>query len=275
MGVNRAEINHVIRSLGLEDKPACLHSSLRSFGPVEGGPLTLVNAFLEAGCTLLVPTFSHKAFAIAPPDHLKLDRNGYDYSYQTSRLKRTQAAYTPSSTEIDGDMGALPAVVLTLPEHTRGNHPLNSFSAVGPYAKTLTEGQDADCVYMPLMQLAELGGFVVLAGVGLTRMTLLHLAEQQSGRAPFRRWALAEDGEPEAVEVGGCSEGFGKLAPVLVPYVQRARVGTSEWQVFHAGDALRAVAKAVLDQPKLTHCDDMACERCNDAILGGPIRSMK
>jgi aminoglycoside N3'-acetyltransferase len=271
MNITQADVRCAVLALGLEHSPVCLHTSLRSFGPLEGGLMAVVQAFLEADCTLLVPTFSYEAFAIAPPTGLQFANNGYDYSYRTSRPPSTQNVYTPRVTELDEDMGALPAAVLAMPEHFRGDHPLNSFSAVGPQAQKLVEAQNPAHVYAPLELLSELGGFVVLAGVGLNRMTVLHLAEQRAGRTPFRRWAQDREGNPMAAEVGGCSEGFEKLAPILAPYVQRTQVGTSRWQAFQASRVVKVVAKAIRAMPDITHCDNPGCERCHDAISGGPI----
>ncbi|RIK36138.1 MAG: hypothetical protein DCC57_22735, partial [Chloroflexi bacterium] len=70
---------------------------------------------------------------------------------------------------------------------------------------------------------AEAGGFVLLMGVALETMTLLHLAEQVAGRVPFRRWANDRQGRPQQVEAGGCSDGFGRLAPLLEPWRRQRR----------------------------------------------------
>jgi aminoglycoside 3-N-acetyltransferase len=48
---------------------------------------------------------------------------------------------------------------------------------------------DDDDVFGPLRALRERDGWVVLAGVGLTSMTLLHVAEIEAGRKPFIRWS--------------------------------------------------------------------------------------
>ena len=66
--VGREEIRAGIRELGLSERPVCVHSSLRSFGKVDGGAATVVEAFVDEGCTLLVPTFSAMIFSIAPPE---------------------------------------------------------------------------------------------------------------------------------------------------------------------------------------------------------------
>ena len=113
----------------------------------------------------------------------------------------------------------------------------------------------------------------VLMGVGLNRLTFLHLAEQLAGRTLFRRWANGQDGTPMEVEVGGCSHGFVKLEPVLVGHVHAVRVGRSDWRVYPADAALRAAAAAILDDPDITRCAAPAREWCADAILSGPIVS--
>ena len=43
-----------------------------------------------------------------------------------------------------------------------------------------------------------------------------------------------------AVEVGGCSEGFGKFAPLLAPVMQSTVVGQSRWRVYPAQENARA-----------------------------------
>src|SRR5262245_33094712 len=56
---SRCDVLAAIDVLGLGGLPVCLHSSLRSFGTLDGGPDTLIDAFVSSGCTLLVPTFSY------------------------------------------------------------------------------------------------------------------------------------------------------------------------------------------------------------------------
>jgi hypothetical protein len=44
---------------------------LKSFADeIEGGAETIINAFLENSCTLIVPTFSYE-FLIEPPENLQ------------------------------------------------------------------------------------------------------------------------------------------------------------------------------------------------------------
>lgn len=270
MVTTEKDVRHALRSLGLSGQAVCLHSSLRSFGHVEGGAATVIEAFLEEGCTLLVPTFS-SAFEVAPPPHLRFERNGWNYETQHASGRASDGIYTPDTTEIDDYMGAIPAAVLARPERVRGDHPLDSFTAAGPRAAELASGQMPSDVYAPLDALIRAGGFVLLMGVGLERMTLLHLAEREAGRTLFRRWARGADGETFVVAVGGCSEGFGRLDPHLRSIMRTATVGQSVWRLFPAEQALKLAGETIRSDHQITHCGVPACERCDDAVAGGPI----
>jgi aminoglycoside N3'-acetyltransferase len=269
--VTTKDIRKAVQSLSLSNKPLCIHASLRSFGWVKGGPLTVIEGFLVEGCTVVVPTFSYD-LAVPPPESMRLPQNGYDYDTIEEPAPRSSRIYTPKSVAFSREyMGAIPAAVLAMPRHVRGNHPLNSFAAVGPLARDLISTQEPMHVYGPLEVLAETGGSVVMMGVGLNRMTLLHLAEQMAGRNLFRRWANGPDGQPIEVEVGSCSEGFVNLEPLLSPITTEEKVGEGVWRVYPVKETLATAAREIQANPKLTHCDDANCLRCQDAVLGGPI----
>lgn len=270
MVVTGQEVRQALRGLGLPGRAVCLHSSLRSFGHVVGGAVAVVRAFLDEGCTLLVPTFS-SAFEVEPPPRLQFERNGWDYSAHRAPRQSPERVYTPEAPDIDRDMGAIPVAVVAWPGRVRGNHPLDSFTAVGPRAAELIAGQAPLDVYAPLTALIRVDGFVLLMGVGFERATLLHLAEKAAGRRLFLRWANDPHGRPVAVEVGGCSEGFGKLEPHLRRAVRRVSIGRSSWTLLPAGQALAHAAAAISADPRITHCGVMSCERCNDAVKGGPV----
>lgn len=292
------EIIEAARRVNPADKPMCIHASMRSFDWVAHGGKTILHAFTAAsntdsdsqigstnsGSTVLVPTFSWSAYAIAPPPHLRPERNGWDYGAHSSRDDTTRGMtrrtllgmrqpriYAPQSRAIDREMGALPAALLAQPERVRSAHPLCSFAALGPLARRLTANQRADDVFAPLRNLAAAGGLVILMGVGLNRMTLLHEAEKQAGRTLFRRWAYDENSMPAMYEVGGCSEGFEQIAPYLADHEQRITVGRSVWRIYPAQSVLDICAPLIRAQPEITRCADPRCTRCRDAILGGPV----
>ena len=273
MSVTSNDIRQAIHTLGLIGQPLCVHSSLRSFGTVEGGATAIIDGLLAEGCTVLVPSFTYD-FGIVPPHDpaMRPPRNGRDYaSIDANMPQGNNRVYTSEITEVSCDMGTIPATLVRMPQRIRGNHPICSFAAVGSLAQELITGQQPLDVYAPFRALVTADGSIVLMGVGLACMTFIHYAEQQSGRNLFRRCALGPDGQPMLVEVGSCSRGFGQLAPVLAPFRRQIYVGQSLWQVFPSQEALEVLVRAIRENPYITHCGLPDCERCNDAVQGGPI----
>lgn len=82
-------------------------------------------------------------------------------------------------------------------------------------------------VYTPLKQLVEMDGYIILMGVDLTKMTLLHLAEQKAGRNLFLRWTKNQSGDPMYAKVGGCSNGFINFEKDLKSIGKKKLVGES------------------------------------------------
>ena len=268
--VTQQDIQAALRSLEVASSPVCIHASFRSFGSVAGGTASLIDAFLREHCTLLVPSFSW-SFAVPPPPDQRFPRNGWNYATYPGPTTGLGRIYTPQTTEVDSDMGALAAAVVAHPDHMREYHPLCSFSALGRQASELITAQQPADVYAPLRTLTRLNGFVLLIGVGLDKLTLLHLAEKEAGRQLFRRWANNRDGRPIAVEVGGCSAGFGKLEAEFPAMIQTLKVGQSVWKLLGARSTLARAITAIRANPQITHCGDPTCERCNDAVAGGPL----
>ncbi|WP_436759238.1 AAC(3) family N-acetyltransferase [Streptosporangium sp. V21-05] len=261
-----------IDNLRLSGRPVMLHTSLRSFGTtLEGGADTLLDALLERGCTVMVPAFTEPQFGLAAPATMRPARNGLDYTAPPSGSALPEGpAYSVDCGLINPHLGALPAVLIGRVGAVRGRHPLNSFAAVGPQATGLMDAQSPVDVYGPVRELADRDGAILLVGVGLNRMTALHLAEQRSGRRLFRRWARDEEGEIRMVEVGSCSEGFPRLEPALSPFARIATVEASRWRAYSAQRVLAAATAAIAADQDITRCPDTGCVLCRDAIAGGP-----
>jgi len=254
----------------LAGKPVCIHSSIKSFGGLEGGPGAIIDACLERDCTLVVPAFTYMLNVSPPPDQ-RPRQNGRDYSQSPDPSSSDKTYYRPEDNIISAkSMGALPVAVLEHPARVRGDHPLNSFAALGPRSQDLIQGQGPDRVYYPLEQLAQEGGFVILMGVDYTSLTLIHLAEHLAGRRLFKAWALDSQGKTIICDVGSCSNGFMNFASALDPVLREARVGESLWKILPAKEALDAAAGAIKVRPDITRCADN-CLRCQDSIKGGPI----
>jgi aminoglycoside 3-N-acetyltransferase len=261
-----------IRQLGLSGLPLCVHSSLRSFGiGLRVEATEIVRAVLDEGCTLMVPSFSDD-FAVWPPVEQQPPRNGWNYDRPRTPYPGERRIYTPDVTEVTvAEMGVLSATVAAWPGRRRGEHPLISFSAIGPLADALIAPQRPLDVFAPFRELAARDGQVLLIGVGLTDMTLLHHAEEVAGRQLFRRWANGADGRPMQVQSGGCSNGFTSFEPLLAPLAREMRVGASPWRAFPAAETIAGAAAAIRAQPSITACANPRCERCRDAVRGGPL----
>lgn len=264
-----------VDELAPPDRPVMVHASLRSFGAsIAGGVDALLDALLADNRTIVVPTFTEPQFGVAAPSNLRPQRNGIDYAtFPAAPTPPKGAAYTVDCGLINPHLGVLPAALLDRAGTVRGMHPLNSFAARGPLADKLISTQSPDDVYGPIRELAAHDGLILLIGVGLNRMTALHLAEQQSGRRLFLRWARNADGRIHMVEVGSCSEGFPRLEPVLNPLARTIAVHGSRWLAYPARPTLAVATAAISADQNVTQCSDN-CLQCRDAIAGGPVEGL-
>ncbi len=270
MTVTKSDITKAIDSLNLKNRAICLHSSLSSFGHVAGGAKSVIEAFLDSGCTLLVPGFTYD-YTISPPLDMRPLRNGMNYEKEVGNFVPNEKIYTVDSNAISKSLGTIPYEILHMPQRKRGYHPINSFVAIGPKASELVAKQTAQDVYAPLRALCEMDGVVLLMGVDLTKMTAIHYAEELAGRNLFVRWANGPDGKPMCASVGSCSNGFNQLAPFVEGIETRIEVGNSLWRVFPAKDVIARCADAIRENQEITRCNNPDCDRCNDATQGGPI----
>ncbi|MFO7586359.1 MAG: AAC(3) family N-acetyltransferase, partial [Anaerolineales bacterium] len=178
----------------------------------------------------------------------------------------------PESAMIARSMGAIPARLLGIEGRVRGEHSLNSFTALGPLADELIAAQGPLNVYGPYkMAYRHPAAFVVLAGVDLTSATPVHFAEERAGRRLFRRWARHVKYGIQEIEVGSCSDGFNNLAESLTDIETRVRAGQSDWRIYSLRKFVDTLAAVIADSPSITHCANPDCTRCRDFVRGGPI----
>ncbi|MHB1457018.1 MAG: AAC(3) family N-acetyltransferase [Armatimonadota bacterium] len=271
MNTTASHIKNAIRELGIQNQPMIVHSSLKSFGWVEGGPTTVIDALLDEGCTVIVPSFDFESF-VAPPPGVRPERNAISYDpYPAPQAGVSIPVYTHESNSIARGLGAIPCALIEYEDRVRGSHPLESFTAVGPLSHQLIDTQTPTEVFAPFDELADLRGWVVLMGVGLNRATLIHHAEQKAGRHPFIRWANGADGKPFEAWLSGCSGGFDRLEEPLAHLKREITVGESLWKVYPVKEMLEQAAMLIKNDPQITHCSNPDCLSCNDAIAGGPI----
>lgn len=262
-----------IEALGISGTDVCIHSSIRSFGAdIRCGIDGMIDAFLQTDCTILTPAFCD-AYEAKPIARFMPKQNGAgDYSYFFGKKYDPKMVYDVSSKEITiEEMGLFARHVLARKESVRGNNALNSFTALGKNASDLICHQTNRDVYAPLKQLCEYNGYVLLMGVGLDSATIIHYAETVAGRIPFIRWAYDKEYNVIPVSAGSCSDGFENFRDVLKSCAKEIKVANSRWFCCRARDIVDICSAQMKSNPRITHCGDPQCDRCNDAVAGGPM----
>jgi aminoglycoside 3-N-acetyltransferase len=140
-----------------------VHSSLKSFGQVEGGARAVIEALMEVLTpegTLLMPSFNHNA---------PFGPGGLGYYHPRE---------TPTSN------GAIPELFWRLPGVLRSLDPTHPVAAWGKHARRYTENHHRTLTMGPESPLALLGregGFGLLLGVWYSANTFHHVVEMSTG----------------------------------------------------------------------------------------------
>jgi len=159
--VTRAEILAGLRMLGLKPGDlAQVHSSLKSFGRVDGGPDAVIDACLDAvgpAGTLMMPTFNHG------------QREAYETPECIFDIKGTRSVN-----------GLITETFRKRAGVKRSFHPSHPYAAFGPLAEWLiAEHLHLDCfdARSPLGKLCAMNGWIVLLGCGMNACTAVHVAQ--------------------------------------------------------------------------------------------------
>lgn len=244
--------------LELGRKPAIAHASLRSFGPIQGGAETVLDALLASVSGLVMPAFTYKTMItpeVGPPN------NGLAYGSQRD-LNRMAVPFRRTM-PVDPMIGTLAETLRCYPGAMRTAHPVLSF--VGVSADEALRSQTLYHPFAPIGWLAEQQGLVLLLGVGHTVNTSIHDAEKLAGRKQFVRWARTGNRIIACPGFPGCSDGFEAIRPDLEGVSRRAPVGESFIEVIPIRSLFRAVEGRIKKDPLALLCQREKCERC-DAV---------
>jgi aminoglycoside 3-N-acetyltransferase len=161
--VRKEDIKAALTRLGLKRGDAVgVHSSLSSFGYVEGGADAVIDALVETvGEWGNVVVSTHSANLSEDKRTPELMALGVSWLYKI-------LPYSPDRTSVR--TGMIPEAFRKRKGVVRGLHPSNSIAASGPKAEVLSEGWH---------RLLEMDGSILLIGVGLDRCSALHLAEKR------------------------------------------------------------------------------------------------
>jgi aminoglycoside N3'-acetyltransferase len=159
-----------------------VHASLRTVGPVAGGPDAVLAALLEA----VGPTGTLTAY-------VSWDRSPYEETLGGNRLspaeKEAWPAFDPATAAPYPGWGYLNAVICRHPGARRSGHPDASMAAIGPLAEALVADHPLTSAYgpgSPVARLIDRGGKVLLLGAPLDAVTVLHHSEAIA-RIPRKR----------------------------------------------------------------------------------------
>jgi aminoglycoside 3-N-acetyltransferase len=166
------DIEKGLRELGLKNGDTLLvHSSLCSFGSVEGGPDTVIQALLDvigSRGNLVMPTLSFSSI------------NEQDPFFDVNE--------TPS------DCGIVTETFRKRPGVIRTVHPFSSAAVFGPDASYLAEDHaPTPCgIDSPYYKVYKLRGYSLFMGVGFKSNTLFHVAEEIE-TPPYMRYKFFQD----------------------------------------------------------------------------------
>jgi len=238
-----------LSSLGVEAGGVLLvHTAFSQVRPVEGGPLGLVAALLAAmgpDGTLVMPSMA-------------------DFDDQP---------FDPAATPCLG-VGVVADRFWRLPGVLRSNNP-HAFAARGPQAARITAPHPLDVPNgpdSPVGRVLELGGQVLLLGVGHDANTTIHLAEMLAGvryRRP-KQLIVLETGRTRRLdyaEIDHCCQNFASVDGWLEAkgLQQREAVGSGSARIMRSRDVVDAVVERLLaNETEFLHPFGV-CGECDEA----------
>lgn len=243
------EVTEQLRSLGVEPGGVLLvHTAFSRVGPIEGGPLALIEALIEA---------------VGPAGTLAMPSMSDD----------DEVPFDPRAT-LCSSMGIVAETFWRLPEVLRSDSP-HAFAARGPSAASITRPHPVEVPHgldSPVGRVYELDGQVLLSGVGHDANTTVHLAENQAGMRYLRpkHATVLEGGQPvrrDYHELDHCCENFALLDGWLEAEGKQRRgvVGHGEARLLRARDVVSlTVPRLKADETTFLHPAGM-CDECDDA----------
>ena len=249
--LSRADVADQLRALGVEQSGVLLvHTSFRATRPVEGGPAGLIEALRDAlgpRGTLVMPSWSEN------------DDEPFD----------------PRTTPASPSLGAVADTFWRLAGVLRSDH-FHAFAAAGPHAAWITSDPlplPPHIPESPVGRVHDLGGQVLLLGVGHDADTTLHLAELLAGvpyRVP-RYCTILRDGRPVRVDYGEndhCCARFTFADEWLRArgLQSEGRVGHAHARLARARDIVEVALEHLARDPLLfLHPPSAGCAECDEA----------
>ena len=247
--VTKHDIINALRELGLgAGETVVVHSSLSSFGEVDGGANTVVDALLDVlteNGTLLVPTFN-----FAP--------GIFDYEN------------TPST------VGAITEAVRARPEAIRSKHPTHSITGIGPLADAITEDHDKVNAFArgsALFKALQVNAKILLLGVTHITNSTIHVAEEVAKVNYLDRQRYVDIKLPDGrvihklIRSPGCSQGFDAIDELLIEQnaINEVMIGNCRARLMKARAVVDAALEMLKDDPTSLLCSRPDCGTCAES----------
>ncbi len=261
--MRRADIADVVRRAGVKPGDVLLvHSSLSSFGRVDGGAEAVIEALLEvlgADGLLIMPTFTRCRVDSGRPEPV--------------------LAFDPASTGCRDRTGAVPDTFWRMDGVCRSAHPTHSLAAAGPRAAEFVPGGETRTFDPagPYGRYARWNGRALFLGARMGSNTTFHCAEDWLG-LPFltepRALLAAPDGPREVAVTGhplGCRSfyrGGGRPAEVMrvAGIVSSAELNGTEVLLADAREIVRICCEEEERRPGFLLCPETPHEFCRAGL---------
>lgn len=265
--VTTNDIADGLHQLGLDrTSEVIVHSSLSSFGYVDGGAEAVCTALTEVCGTVLMPAGSWDLTGLPAPPGLVRPRNAFwnAETWPEFDEKLSQATSFRADLPVDKWLGTIPETFRQTCSPFRTGHPLFSYQAAGPAAERILEAQRPD---WPLGPIETLDGDVLLVGVSHTSNTTIHLAEQRLGRSRFYRYAKSADGLwVEYPNIPGASHFFDDIEPAIRPATKEVRIGRARVRRIPKQAVLTTTRQLIASDPAALLCTTDPTCRCTAAL---------
>lgn len=235
--MTKDELKKGFEALGLhKGMKIMVHSSLSSFGYVEGGADAVIDALMEILTeegTLMMPSFNHEA------------------PYNVGKIFDVRE--TPTTN------GLIPDTFWRREGVFRSINPTHAFAAWGDKAQYYTEDHQKTSAMgegSPLDRLKNDGGYCLLLGVDYTRNTFHHHVETMEG-APCLRTRGEEypvrlaDGSEVMAHTWSWRNGFCPIddaaayAPLMAAIDRKGKVGDAVCTLYKLSEGYEIIAKAL------------------------------
>lgn len=251
------DLKNAFDSLNLRNKAVIVHSSLKKFGLIQGGPRAVVQALSASFKGVMVPTFTYKTMVtpeVGPPN------NGITYGSHKDNNKMAERFYLQMPA--DKMMGILPDTLLSDRDAARTPHPILSFAGIR--ADEYLSSQTLFNPLAPIGALMEDDGWVVLLNVDHTVNTSIHYGEKLAGRRQFLRWAMLSDRIIECPGYPGDSSGFNEIEDHLKSYTLHVDMYDGAFiQAVPLKRLIHTTMELIKKNPLALLCQRSDCERCN------------